>query len=384
MIHSLRAWRVALYLGLITPSWAWADPRPEPHAISLSAHLELGGVIAPERGVSEQERLPWRARETHALFPARVMGSARLKRGPWLAQSTLRLYAQPLWQGSPQASSYQDPLGSNPALNELSLSYTRKLTTSLSLSAGAGRWTPGVERAPVPWSLEANERLWSRAPDPRDRAVSGLFLILKPDAERGASAWLPRALHLELFTPSLELTPGKTARRLALRSEAVWRYAHLSALNLEAGRVEGGSSWARLGYELSAALDPAEQPAHSSSALRYRGALLYRSGPSAPLAYVEATQASIGGYGDGLVASHTLSKGLGRASLGLGYAWRDPQLEFAYNAQHSLSIFCHIVVYAELSVYLEHRHLWSASDNRLSFGSDLTFIQLNWSPKWDL
>ena len=386
-----------LYLCLTYPSSSLAQETGEPLSEPLSeplhrpsatllfgSQIELGAVLAPERSTSARARIPWRPRERHGLFPARVMASMEAQRGPWVARSQARLYAHPLWLGSPQAPSFQDPLGTDMGFNELSLSYQTRVGEALDVQMRLGRWTPDAEHAPRPWSLEASERLWSRAPDPRDRTVTGASLDLRPQAGLASSPWIPRSLSLSTFVPSVGLKPQPEERRLGLRGRSVWRYAHLSELRLSGGQVRGGARWARLSYALSTEMPKRAQGPVQRAGFSYTGSLLYRAGPSAPLPYVEAIESSIGGYGEGLVATHSLIKELGRTSLALGYEWRDPQLDFAYNAQHTLSIRCHVIVYTQLSVSLEQRHLWSARDDRLSFGSSLTFAQLSWSPTWAL
>ena len=400
-----------LCLSLVSPAPLLAQPLSEPQrapqgepqgasqgeplsgpsaTLLFGTQLEIGGVLAPSRGASARARLPWRPREEHGLYPVRAMASLEARRGSWSARSQARLYARQLWLGAPQAPSYQDPLGTGVGLNELSLSFHTQVGGRLTLQTKAGRWTPDADRGLSPWCLEASERLWSLAPDPRDRTVTGASLTLSPRAGLASSAWVPRSMTLSAFTPSVELTPQPEERRPGLRGLFTWRYAHLSELRASGGGLRGGPRWARLTYTLNTetlegeqegALKGTRAPIRRAGFI-YTGSLLYRAGSRAPLPYVEAVESSLGGYGEGLVATHTLTKQLGRGSVALGYEWRDPQLDFAYNAQHTLSLRCQAVVYNNLSVSLEHRHLWSARDDRLSFGSSLTFAQLRWSPTW--
>jgi len=371
---------------------------PPSALLRLGARLELGGIFAPQRSQSAADRLPWRPRETHSLYPGRAELSVALEGDRLRGALSGRLSSLPLWADSAQSASNRDPVGLGPALNELWLSYAL-LTGSTGLSLGGGRWVPelslitrGAQRPPQrpqgprPWSLVASERRWSSAPDPRDRAAMGLFMSLEPQRGRlSRSPWLPRASALELFSPSDRgLSPTLERPELYMRGALSWSHRSLESLKLSAAQALSGPQLRWLSAQLRLSTQALGAQASQRARWAYQGRLIYRAGPSAPDPLSDALRADIGGYGRGSALSHSLHFGWRWLDLGARYEWRDPQHDFAYNAQHSLSLICDFVIYDSYGLSLEHRHLWSAQDNRLAFDSDLTFAQLSWTPHWSL
>lgn len=350
---------------------------------TIGALTEVGGVYAPKRTLSEQERIPWRSREIHGLYPARMTALFKIDQEAWQGSSRIRLYAQPLWLDSPLEASYSDPLGTDPALSELWFAYRFRPTKAFTFKVGAGRWVPNIDQSLNPRSLAQREFLWSRAPDPRDRTVSGIFFDLQ---QNSLSAWLPRLIKISTFMPSLKIKPQKEEQDLGLHTQIQWqrRLGHyLTDLSFEGGYLHRGRTWGGIGYQFAYVPKHHSSNTQVSHGWQYRGSFLYRMNPEVVSTQLQASDASIGKFGNGLVATHQLLYQFWKLRFGVEYEWRDPQIDFAYNAQHVLSLSCHVIVYTQVNVSLEHRHLWSANDHRFSFGSDLTFAQLSWSPTWN-
>jgi hypothetical protein len=397
--------------------------------------VSVGGALAPERSGAARAALPWRPREASPLYPARLDLGGVARAGAWALTLEGRLAAASPLSGSGLEGAYPDPRGGGPGLNTLTLTRAWRLSAG-GLDSASGdlegraprhraRLAVGVflparalcgdpeERARAvsdlgacgggrpllesPLALHATERLWARAPSPLDRAALGALAEWRG---RGGWAVWPARASFALFTPSEGALPDLSAQRVAAQLGALWG---------EGGGGEGGG-WvaaeggvsALIGEGVAPALPPLSAPprdlrwaslsahlpltASPQPALAYTGRLGWREARSGLSPLGEARLAALDRDGVGLSALHALTWRPAQRlpSLSLSYEWLDPQVDFAYNTRHSLSLLARLAVFARapwtLEVEARYAHLWSSSEDRLSPRADVATLALTWRP----